>query len=104
VLLSAILTVGVQAQDTAKKETPVKPAASPSQAVLQAWNDIGRKLIAMAEDFPEDKYDFKATLRNAVCRESSPHLECQLFFHQYCPGAKTSRRGRPQARAIQDQG
>jgi len=59
-LLSAILTAGVQAQDTAKKETPVKPAASPSQAVLENWNDIGRKLIAMAEDFPEDKYDFKA--------------------------------------------
>jgi len=32
---------------------------SPSQAVLENWNDIGRKLIAMAEDFPEDKYDFK---------------------------------------------
>ena len=23
------------------------------------WNDIGNKLIAMAQDFPEDKYDFK---------------------------------------------
>ncbi len=36
-LLSAILTAGLQAQDTAKKETPVKPAASPSQAVLETW-------------------------------------------------------------------
>jgi uncharacterized damage-inducible protein DinB len=27
--------------------------------LLDAWNDIGRKLTAMAEDFPEDKYDFK---------------------------------------------
>jgi uncharacterized damage-inducible protein DinB len=32
-----------------------------SQAVLELWNDVGRKLIAMAEDFPEDKYDFKPT-------------------------------------------
>jgi len=32
---------------------------SPSQAALAAWNEIGRKIIAMAEDFPEDKYDFK---------------------------------------------
>jgi uncharacterized damage-inducible protein DinB len=39
----------------------VKPALSPSQAVVVQWNDIGRKLIAMAEDFPEDKYDFKPT-------------------------------------------
>jgi ABC-type antimicrobial peptide transport system permease subunit len=23
------------------------------------WNNIGNKLIAMAQDFPEDKYDFK---------------------------------------------
>jgi uncharacterized damage-inducible protein DinB len=34
-------------------------AHSSSQAVLEAWNDVGPKLIAMAEDFPEDKYDFK---------------------------------------------
>jgi hypothetical protein len=27
--------------------------------MLKMWNDIGNKLIAMAQDFPEDKYDFK---------------------------------------------
>jgi len=27
--------------------------------VLASWNDIGRKLIAMAQDFPEGKYEFK---------------------------------------------
>jgi DinB family protein len=27
--------------------------------MLDSWNDIGNKLIAMAQDFPEDKYDFK---------------------------------------------
>ena len=36
------------------------PALSPSQAVLASWDDIGRKLIAMAEGFPDDKYAFKA--------------------------------------------
>jgi len=29
--------------------------------VLERWNGIGRKLTAMAEDFPEDKYDFRPT-------------------------------------------
>jgi len=48
----------VTAQNTAKKEPP-KPAPSPSQAILEQWNDIGRKLIAIAEDLPEDKYDYK---------------------------------------------
>lgn len=55
----AALTLPVHAQDAAKKAVAIKPALSVSQAVLESWNDIGRKLIAMAEDFPEDKYDFK---------------------------------------------
>lgn len=54
-----ILAATASAQDMDKKGA-VKPAAGPAQAVLDQWNDIGRKLIAMAEDFPEDKYDFKA--------------------------------------------
>ena len=51
----------LQAQDAMKKDAPVKPAESPSKVLLDSWNDIGRKLIDMAEDFPEDKYDFKPT-------------------------------------------
>jgi uncharacterized damage-inducible protein DinB len=27
--------------------------------MLERWNDIGNKLVAMAKDFPDDKYDFK---------------------------------------------
>jgi hypothetical protein len=27
--------------------------------MLDMWNGIGNKLIAMAQNFPEDKYDFK---------------------------------------------
>jgi uncharacterized damage-inducible protein DinB len=46
-------------QDTAKQDTAPKPAMTASQALLESWNDVGRKLTAMAEDFPEDKYDFK---------------------------------------------
>jgi dienelactone hydrolase/uncharacterized damage-inducible protein DinB len=36
-----------------------RPAPSRSEEMLDRWNDIGNKLIAMAQDFPEDKYDFK---------------------------------------------
>jgi uncharacterized damage-inducible protein DinB len=61
VLLAASFALPAHAQDAMKKDTPVKPADSPSKVVLDSWNDIGRKLIAMAEDFPEDKYDFKPT-------------------------------------------
>src|SRR5260370_23838187 len=38
---------------------PPSPARSRSDEMLDRWNDIGNKLIAMAHDFPEDKYDFK---------------------------------------------
>jgi hypothetical protein len=43
-----------QAQDNASR-----PARSRSDETLDTWNAIGNKLIAMAQDFPEDKYDFK---------------------------------------------
>src|ERR1700722_3644761 len=56
-----VLSAPGRAQEAAKKNVAIKPAPSVSQAVLEAWNDIGRKLIAMAEDFPDDKYDFKPT-------------------------------------------
>ncbi len=59
-LIFSVVTLGVtaRAQEMSKKEAP-KPVASASQAVLDQWNDIARKINAMAEDFPEDKYDFK---------------------------------------------
>jgi uncharacterized damage-inducible protein DinB len=60
-VILAVLMVGALAgaQEALKKEVPPKPAVGPSQALLDNWNYVGHKLIAMAEDFPEDKYDFK---------------------------------------------
>ena len=49
------------AQDAMKKDAAAKPADPELKVVLGSWNEIGRKLTAMAEDFPEDKYDFKPT-------------------------------------------
>jgi uncharacterized damage-inducible protein DinB len=58
-LMLAMTTQFANAQAAAKPAAPPKPADSPSKVLLDNWNEIGRKLIAMAEDFPEDKYDFK---------------------------------------------
>jgi DinB family protein len=58
VLLALSLFSGasaVGAQDAAKK------TKTPSEAVLEAWNDIGNRLITMAQDWPEDKYTYKLT-------------------------------------------
>jgi uncharacterized damage-inducible protein DinB len=40
-----------------------KTGSAPGNAaeLLSQWNDIGRKLIAMAEDFPEERYGYKPT-------------------------------------------
>src|SRR6478672_10446890 len=48
-------------QDATKKDEALKPADPELKVVVDSWNDIGRKLTAMAEDFPEDKYDYKPT-------------------------------------------
>jgi len=36
-----------------------RPAGSRAEETLELWNMIGNKLVAMAQDFPEDKYDFR---------------------------------------------
>jgi uncharacterized damage-inducible protein DinB len=84
-VLVLILSLGVWApvartQEIAKKDAPLKPALSPSQAVLESWNDIGRKLIAMAEDFPEDKYDFKPTPAQRTFAEQLLHATGANYF------------------------
>src|ERR1700731_3996847 len=79
ILATAFLTLPAHAQD-AKKEVATKPAASPSQAVLESWNDIGRKLTAMAEDFPEDKYDFKPTPSQRSFAEQLLHAAGANYF------------------------
>jgi uncharacterized damage-inducible protein DinB len=53
-VIASLLASVLSARDSAKAAT-----LSPSQALLESWNDVGRKLIAMAEDFPEEQYNFK---------------------------------------------
>src|ERR1700733_8390185 len=87
-LATTILTFPAHAQD-AMKQAAVKPADSPSQSVLGAWNDIGRKLIAMAEDFPEDKYDFKPTPAQRSFAEQLLHAaNANYFFSDAAMGKK----------------
>ena len=63
----------------AASEAP-RAASSPSQVVLSEWNEIGRKLIAMAEDFPEDKYDFKPTPAQRTFAEQLLHVSASMYY------------------------
>jgi uncharacterized damage-inducible protein DinB len=80
ILVAAVLALPAHAQEMAKKDAAPKPALSPSQAALDSWNDIGRKLIAMAEDFPEDKYDFKPTPAQRSFAEQLLHAAGANYF------------------------
>ena len=39
------------------------PAADPTlrDVLLAQWSDIGEKVVKLAEEFPEDKYDYRPT-------------------------------------------
>jgi hypothetical protein len=56
--LLVVLGTSLYSQGQSVSQTP-SPALSRSDEMLDRWNGIGNKLIAMAQDFPEDKYDFK---------------------------------------------
>ena len=60
VTVTLVTAVGISLQSWAQTQNqPPSPARSRSDEMLNMWNDIGNKLVATAQDFPEDKYDFK---------------------------------------------
>jgi hypothetical protein len=58
VTLFAAVGMSLHNQAQTQNQAP-SPARSRSEEMLARWNDVGNKLVAMAKDFPEDKYDFK---------------------------------------------
>src|SRR3984957_14618862 len=92
------------AQDAMKKDA-AKPADPEVRVVLDSWNDIGRKLTAMAEDFPEDKYDFKPTPAQRSFAEQLLHAagSCYYFKNpatgQKTPAAEDPKREQYKSRA-----
>jgi len=70
-LLLALVAVptGVVAADEPAASTP-----GPAKEVLDAWNYIGGKLVAMAEDWPEEKYDYRPTPEVRTFAEQLLHI------------------------------
>lgn len=56
-LIGSLALAPAQTASQGSSSSSSSMALTSSQAALEAWNDIGRKLIAMAEDFPEEKYE-----------------------------------------------
>ena len=93
----AVLVVAVRLvsqavpQETAKKSEPLKGAPGTAGAILGQWNEIGRKLIAMAEDFHEDKYDFKgAASADGFAQRLIHAAAANYYFTNAAAGKKMS--------------
>jgi hypothetical protein len=78
-LVAGFCVLPVMGQEAAAKKKP-GPAPSPSQAVLEAWNDIGRKLIAMAGDFPEDKFSYKPHPDSRTFVANMVHVSASMYY------------------------
>jgi hypothetical protein len=53
------LLLGFACTAHAQESSQPKAPQTPTQAVLENWNDVGTRLITMAQDWPEEKYTYK---------------------------------------------
>ena len=90
-LTVALIALPALAQEA--KKAPAKPAPSPSQAALESWNDIGRKLIGIAEDLPEDKYDYKPHPDSRTFVGNLLHASASMYFFTDTAEGKKARYG-----------
>jgi uncharacterized damage-inducible protein DinB len=73
-LLAAVGTIPASYAQTQEKAPAPAPATSRVAETVELWNLIGNKLIAMAQDFPEDKYDFKVQKDQRTFAENILHV------------------------------
>lgn len=69
--LATGLAVAQQGKAPAKAPAPAKSGAD---ELLEQWNSVGNKVVAMAEDFPEAKYDFKVQKDQRSFAENLLHI------------------------------
>ena len=62
------------------KHNPPLPALPDSAELLERWNDIGRKLIAIAEDLPEDRYDYRPNPQSRSFIQQLLHASGSMYF------------------------
>jgi hypothetical protein len=73
-LLAAIALLGLAGSGRAQDAGQQKKPKTPSQALLENWNDVGGRLVTMAEDWPEDKYSYKLKPETRSFQEVLLHI------------------------------
>jgi len=75
----AIVTLFALATSLYCQNQAPRPAQSRADETLDMWNEIGNRLIAMAQDFPEDKYDFKLQKDERTFAQNLLHVAAADF-------------------------
>ena len=79
VTLVAVAGMSLYGQGQTQNQAP--PAVrSRAEETLEWWNQIGNKLIAVAKDFPEDKYDFKVQKDQRTFAQNLLHVAAIDYF------------------------
>lgn len=71
---AAAIACGMTFPQAARQNQPPRPAVSPSAEILRLWLGTHNKLIEMAKDFPEDKYNFKVQKDQRTFAENLLHV------------------------------
>jgi pimeloyl-ACP methyl ester carboxylesterase len=64
-----------------------------SAAVIGQWNEIGRKLIAIAEDLPENKYEYKPNVQSRSFIQQLVHAAGSMYYFTDVAHVKQPRYG-----------
>jgi len=68
------------AQEKAAAPAPPKASAGIAAEYLQEWNRTGNKLVEMAQDFPDDKLDYKAAPTQRTFAEQLLHAAGANYY------------------------
>jgi hypothetical protein len=58
----------------AQEAAQPKKQKTPSEALLENWNDVGKRLVTMAEDWPEDNYSYRVKSGARTVQEVLLHI------------------------------
>jgi pimeloyl-ACP methyl ester carboxylesterase len=64
-----------------------------SAAVVGQWNEIGRKLIAIAKDLPENKYEYKPNAQSRSFIQQLVHAAGSMYYFTDVAQGKQARYG-----------
>lgn len=77
--LTGLGSTAARAQAPKESKAP-KPSEGISAEFLDQWNRTGQKLVEMAQDFPEDKFDYKATPAQRTFAEQLLHVAGANYY------------------------